>query len=250
MKTKLNLLIVAITIVGLFAVGEVLALECGDGILPGINIHYIGMVRQTDGTWEVNYELSGNKVNELTSVDIALPRNVNVVWMPSAYALSEPGEGAQQGEVNWGEGFWQEQVLTGPPQDVGDSKLLYFRVTAGGETTGGINLNATRGRTQVCNTTVPSGFAQQAVIASKKVITEDGAEICLEADPLTQCEVAVDCLTGDKIDGIPVQEAFRIGDHPVTYVAVPGEPCQTFTADDGVPGATRYYCSGGVCYPY
>ena len=254
MKKKLNLLMGAITIVALFAAGEVLAGDCGANVLPGINVDYDGMERQDDGTYLVRYILSGQKINDLTSVDIALAKNINVVMplLPSGYSLSEPGEGSQVGDSNWGEDFWEQIILTGTPQEVGDSKLLYFYVTNGGETTGGINLNATRGRTRTCTTTVPSGssFAQQAVIAFKKVITQDGAEICLQADPVTQCEKAVNCISGDPIPGIPVQEAIRIGDNPVTYVAVPGEPCQTFTADDGIPGATRYYCSGGYCYPY
>jgi hypothetical protein len=254
MKRKLIFFTVAITIVALFAVGEVLAGDCGDNVLPGINIHFIGIEKQTDGTYEVTYDVSGNKVSNLTSVDLALPKNVNVVWMPSAYTWSDPGEGAQAGDGNWGEDFWEQRIISGTPQDVGDSKLFYFRVSNGGEATGGININATRGRTETCTTTVPSGFAQEAVISEKKVITEDGAEICLRVDPITQCEMAVDCDTGVELSYISVQEAFRIGDetssNPVLYVAVPGEPCQTFTADDGIPGSTRYYCSGGKCYPY
>jgi hypothetical protein len=250
MKKKQILFTLAITIVALFAAGEVLAGDCGDGVLPGINIHYIGMERQADGTYEVNYEVSGNKVNDLTSVDLALPKNINVVWMPPAYTWSDPGEGAQAGDGNWGEDLWEQRIISGTPQDVGNSKLFHFRVTNGGETTGGLNINATRGRTETCTTTVPYGFAQEAVIAEKKVITEDGAVICLRADPTTQCEVAVDCDTGEVLPSIPVQEALRIGENPVLYVAVPGEPCQTFTVDDGVAGSTRYYCSGGYCYAY
>jgi hypothetical protein len=93
-------------------------------------------------------------------------------------------------------------------------------------------------------------WIQEAVIAEKRVIDKDGGEICLRSDPRTQCDVAVNCETGDPIEGIPVQQALQIGVNPVLYVAVPGAACQTFTVDDGVDGATRYYCSGGICYPY
>jgi hypothetical protein len=219
-------------------------------VLPGINVYYLGMERQTDGTYIVRYDVSGTKANDLTSVDLALPRNINIVDMPDSYKLSEPGQGALVGNNKWGKDFWEQRILSGPPQDTGDgTKLFFFKVTSGGEAIGGININATRGRTQTCSTTVPSSYAQEAVIATKTVITEDGTEICVQADPRTQCETVVDCDTGVALPSIPVQEALKIGDHPVTYVAVPGEPCQTFIVDDGVPGATRYYCSGGRCVP-
>jgi hypothetical protein len=236
-----------VALVNLFAAGNVLADGCTP--LPNITMQFIALELQTDGNYLATYEVTGSKIGDLTSVDLALPKNVNVVSFPSGYHLAAPGAGASA-NPNWGKNFFNDQILTGSPQEVGDSKLFTFKVSNGGETTGGANLNASRGRSESCAITVPSAFAQEAVIGFKTIITETGAEICVRADPTTQCEVAVDCETGADIEGsIPVSQALSIGDNQVLYVAVPGETCQTFVVDDGIDGSTCYYCSGGRCYP-
>ena len=90
MKKKLFLFTVAITILALFAAGEVLAGDTCANLLPGITITYDGMEKQADGTYLVSYTISGNKVSDLTSVDLALPKNIIVVWMPDAYKYEKP----------------------------------------------------------------------------------------------------------------------------------------------------------------
>ena len=88
-------------------------------------------------------------------------------------------------------------------------------------------------------------ISQDTYIDSQIIMTKEGKRICVKLDPVTQCGKPVNCDTGEYIEKgrIPATELFR-----ANYIEVPGSPCNSFTAD--VPGNTRYYCSGGYCYPY
>jgi hypothetical protein len=93
------------------------------------------------------------------------------------------------------------------------------------------------------------GFAQEPYLSRYTFIdnqiikSKDKGRICIKLDPKTQCGKPVKCGTNDYIEGIPVKALFN-----VNYIEVPGSSCNSFTAD--IPGNTRYYCSGGYCYPY
>jgi hypothetical protein len=78
-------------------------------------------------------------------------------------------------------------------------------------------------------------------------ITRDKAQVCVELNPITGCGMAVDCGSGNPLKGEKkIEELLKVW----RYIEVPGAPCNSFILDDGVPGNTRYYCSGGICYPY
>lgn len=96
---------------------------------------------------------------------------------------------------------------------------------------------------------VGGGFAQPAVTAEKRTITEDGHEFCSIVDPATQCEVGIDCQTRELLPSVPLAEVIGVDNAPAVYLAIPGQQCPTFATDNGTPH-TRYYCSGGKCYPY
>lgn len=88
-------------------------------------------------------------------------------------------------------------------------------------------------------------ISQDTYIDSQIIMTKEGKRICVKLDPVTQCGKPVECGTDTYIEKgrIPVSELFK-----AHYIEVPGSRCNSFTAD--VPGNTRYYCSGGYCYPY
>ena len=91
------------------------------------------------------------------------------------------------------------------------------------------------------------GIAQETFIESLTISTSDGkGSICVQLDRDTPCGKAVNCKTGELIKPRKVEEIFK----GWKYIETPGSPCNSFTADDGIPGNTRYYCSGGYCYPY
>jgi hypothetical protein len=236
--------------VALFATGEVLA-QPSCSPLPGITITYDGYEQKADLSYEFKYILSGNKSNETTSIDYALGAKVNVVWMPPAYHYSEPGEGSSVSEMNWLEGLYLYRALTATPQDVGDEKVFYFRVSSPAEANGAAMINATRGRAELCLITVPAAYAQAAVEERKDFIAEDGVSICTNVNPTTQGIIVVHCDTRlPRTDGVPISEVFDIHGFPAKSFSVPGSPSGMFIADDGVPGATKYMCCEGVCYPY
>jgi len=95
------------------------------------------------------------------------------------------------------------------------------------------------------------GFAEEPIISrdtyivNQTLVSKEGRRICIKLDPKTQCGKPINCDTGEYIEKgrIPATELFK-----ANYIEVPGSPCNSFTAD--VPGNTRYYCSGGYCYPY
>ncbi len=90
-------------------------------------------------------------------------------------------------------------------------------------------------------------IAQETFIKSLTISTSDEkGSICVQLDRDTPCGKAVNCKTGELIKPIKVEEIFK----GWKYIETPGSPCNSFTADDGIPGNTRYYCSGGYCYPY
>ena len=92
-----------------------------------------------------------------------------------------------------------------------------------------------------CNSVV---IAQESYIDTQIIRTEDKGEVCIKLDKISQCGTAVDCKTNKPLDRFSVKEIFG-----VKYIEVPGSPCDSFTADNG-RGNTRYYCSGGWCFPY
>ena len=97
---------------------------------------------------------------------------------------------------------------------------------------------------------IGDGFVQDSVTAEKRTISADGSEICTLVDPMTQCEVGVNCNTGAvRTDAIDLEDLVKVdGDIAIT-ASVPGQQCPTFILDNGLPN-THYYCSGGRCYAY
>ena len=91
----------------------------------------------------------------------------------------------------------------------------------------------------------------QKIYTVKEIyITKDKGQVCVKQNPVTGCGRAVDCESDDPKEGFPIKELLEKFNIKFLYIEVPGAPCNSFIFDDGIPGNTRYYCSGGYCYPY
>ena len=93
------------------------------------------------------------------------------------------------------------------------------------------------------------------VTVSKRIITEDGQEFCIEEDPYTQCGKLVPCPGSNAMisEPIPLDQLLtdqQTGEN-VTVLLNPsaGGGCPSFTIKSGV-NSYYYYCSGGRCYYY
>lgn len=102
-----------------------------------------------------------------------------------------------------------------------------------------------------------NGYAQETLTSRKIIESSDGqSQLCTKVNPTNQCEIAVDCVTGEPL---PEEEAIDLtelvgvagvnGVDPVANFSVPGQACPTAVFDNGLPN-TRYYCSGGRCWAF
>lgn len=103
-----------------------------------------------------------------------------------------------------------------------------------------------------------NGYAQETLTSKKIIESSDGqSKLCTKVDPTTQCEIAVDCGTGEPLpeeDAIDLTELVGVVGvdgvpDPVANFSVPGLACATAVFDNGLPN-TRYYCSGGRCWAF
>ena len=95
------------------------------------------------------------------------------------------------------------------------------------------------------------GIAQDVFTDIEIYRTKDGGQYCVKLNPETHCGMAVDCVTEAPIkQRYTVKELFKKLNIKFKYIEVPGSPCNSFIFDDGIPGDTYYYCSGGYCYAY
>ena len=93
-----------------------------------------------------------------------------------------------------------------------------------------------------------SGFAQLANEGVKVIELADGTTICTIVDPVTQCEVGVECGSDPLVflSFDTLAEVFGV-DNP--QIGISNQGCTTFDIDNDLDN-TRWRCSGGRCYPY
>lgn len=212
-------LTVVVAMVALFAAPKVMAQDSCNP-LGNIIIKWEGVSQLPNGNWLATYSFEG-KVSEITSVDLALDKDVNVIVSEGLH-YSEPCEGGL-GDLKWGEGMCEQRILTGTPQlDPQGNFTFQFEVTTGAEGKGAVNVNATKGRNGVCSITVPIETLPSYVsVPSQKCVEIGGVEYCVDIDPNTGCpdpETAFFyCKDDPDKTPIPVDDTFQIVSDGITH---------------------------------
>jgi hypothetical protein len=204
--------------------------------------------------YRYDYQITGPSPLGIGQLDAIIPACATSYLGGSVSQIYPPGQGDPN--VNFGIGVYQYGVARTPPIGGSGPAFISIYTNTGSLSTISMAIKSAKFN-HFCGPIVGPecpGFAQYAVVSAKKIITEEGFELCVKSDPYTQCDQLVDCETGEEFPYKTTDQFIfgAIGEttgltSPLVETSTPGSGCATLilrTSGDH----SFYYYSGGRWY--